>query len=48
MSRIRCRRPIPDSTYATKGGMPERLGYYDNYLVDNNSCVIACKRRQRA
>src|ERR1700726_3082516 len=30
----------PDSTYATKGGMPARLGYYDNYLVDNHSCVI--------
>jgi transposase len=30
----------PDSTYATKGGRPARLGYYDNYLVDNNSCVI--------
>ena len=29
----------PDSTYATKGG-PARLGYYDNYLVDNTSCVI--------
>jgi len=28
----------PDSTYATKGG-PARLGYYDNYLVDNASCV---------
>ena len=25
----------PDSTYATKGGTPARLGYYDNYLVDN-------------
>src|SRR6185503_17272972 len=24
----------PDSTFATKGG-PARLGYYDNYLVDN-------------
>jgi hypothetical protein len=23
----------PDSTYATKGGTPARLGYYDNYLV---------------
>src|SRR5277367_5475272 len=22
----------PDSTYATKGGTPARLGYYDNYL----------------
>src|ERR1700739_24968 len=30
----------PDSTYANKGGTPARLGYYDNYLVDNDSCVI--------
>jgi transposase len=30
----------PDSTYATKGGTPARLGYYDNYLIDNESCVI--------
>src|SRR5215831_1018866 len=30
----------PDSTFATKGGTPARLGYYDNYLVDNPSCVI--------
>src|SRR5215475_10459553 len=30
----------PDSTYATKGGTPARLGYYNNYLVDNSSCVI--------
>jgi transposase len=30
----------PDSTYATKGGTPARMGYYDNYLVDNSSCVI--------
>jgi transposase len=30
----------PDSTYATKGGTPARFGYYDNYLVDNHSCVI--------
>jgi tryptophan synthase beta subunit len=30
----------PDSTYATKGGTPARLGYYDNYLVDNHSCMI--------
>jgi len=28
------------STYATKGGTPARLGYYNNYLVDNHSCVI--------
>src|SRR6201998_3846195 len=32
--------PHPDSNYATKGGTPARLGYYDNYLVDNASCVI--------
>jgi hypothetical protein len=30
----------PDFTYATKGGTPARLGYYDNHLVDNDSCVI--------
>jgi transposase len=30
----------PDATYATKVGTPARLGYYDNYLVDNHSCVI--------
>ncbi len=30
----------PDATYATQGGTPARLGYYDNYLVDNRSCVI--------
>jgi hypothetical protein len=30
----------PDATYATKGRTPARLGYYDNYLVDNHSCVI--------
>jgi DDE family transposase len=30
----------PNATYATKGGTPARLGYYDNYLVDNHSCVI--------
>ena len=25
---------------AEKPGPPARLGYYDNYLVDNASCVI--------
>jgi len=30
----------PDSTFATKGGTPARMGYYDNYLIDNASCVI--------
>lgn len=30
----------PDSTYATKGGTPARMGYYNNYLVDNQSCII--------
>src|SRR4051812_33159896 len=32
--------PVPDTTYASKGGTTARLGYYDNYLVDNESCVI--------
>jgi Transposase DDE domain len=30
----------PDSTYATKGGTPARMGYYNNYLVDNHRCII--------
>jgi transposase InsO family protein len=30
----------PDSTYATTGGTPSRMGYYNNYLVDNHSCII--------
>jgi len=30
----------PDSTYATKGGTPARMGYYNNYQVDNHSCII--------
>ena len=30
----------PDSTYATKGGTPARMGYYNNYLVDNDSCIV--------
>jgi hypothetical protein len=34
----------PDATYAIKGG-PARLGYYDNYLVDNHSCVIVGVQR---
>ncbi len=35
----------PDSTCATKGGTPARLGYLDNYLVDNDICgreSLAC------
>jgi len=40
MSRIKVSTTDPDSTYATKGGTPARLGYHDNYLVDNKSCVI--------
>ena len=27
----------PDSTYATKGGTPARMGYYNNY---NHSCIV--------
>src|ERR1700723_1874938 len=30
----------PDSTYATKGSRPAELGYFNNYLIDNKSCVI--------
>jgi transposase len=30
----------PDSTYATKGNSAAELGYFNNYLVDNRSCVI--------
>ena len=30
----------PDATYASKGKTVARLGYYDNYLVDNASCVV--------
>jgi len=30
----------PDSTYATKGGTPACLGYYDNYLVDNGASTF--------
>jgi hypothetical protein len=27
----------PNATYATKGGTPARLGYYNNYLVVSDS-----------
>jgi hypothetical protein len=30
----------PDSTYTTKGDRPAELGYFNNYLIDNKSCVI--------
>ncbi len=30
----------PDATYASKGSAVATLGYYDNYLIDNHSCVI--------
>jgi transposase len=30
----------PEATYASKGCMVATLGYFDNYLVDNHSCVI--------
>ena len=30
----------PDATYASKGNAAAKLGYYDNYLVDNASCVV--------
>jgi hypothetical protein len=30
----------PDSTYLSKGNRAAELGYFDNYLIDNESCVI--------
>jgi transposase len=30
----------PDATFMTKGNRPAELGYFNNYLVDNSSCVI--------
>ena len=30
----------PDATYMTKGNRAAELGYFDNYLIDNDSCVI--------
>jgi hypothetical protein len=30
----------PDSTFATKGPCAAELGYFNNYLIDNHSCVI--------
>jgi transposase len=30
----------PDATYASKGNAAAKLGYYDNYLIDNASCVV--------
>src|SRR5215510_15275709 len=30
----------PDATYLTKGDRAAELGYYDNHLIDNESCVI--------
>jgi Transposase DDE domain len=29
----------PDSTYLTKGNRAAELGYFDNYLIDNETCV---------
>jgi hypothetical protein len=30
----------PDATYLTKGNWAAELGYFNNYLIDNESCVI--------
>jgi transposase len=30
----------PDAVYLTKGNRVAELGYFDNYLVDNHSCII--------
>jgi hypothetical protein len=30
----------PDAAYFSKGDRASKLGYFDNYLMDNASCVI--------
>jgi hypothetical protein len=30
----------PDATYFTKGEKAPTLGYFDNYLIDNSSCIV--------
>jgi hypothetical protein len=30
----------PDATYFSKGDKAPRLGNFDNYLIDNGSCVV--------
>jgi transposase len=30
----------PDATYFSKGDRAPTLGYFDNYLIDNSSCVV--------
>jgi hypothetical protein len=30
----------PDATYFSKGDRAPTLGYFDNYLIDNGSCVV--------
>ena len=32
----------PDALYFSKGDKPAVLGYLDNYLIDNESCVVLC------
>ncbi len=38
----------PDATWATKGGVPAQLNYYDNYLIDNESDIILDVEATRA
>jgi transposase len=38
----------PDATYLTKGNRAAELGYFDNYLIDNESCVIVGVQATRA
>jgi hypothetical protein len=33
--------------FGSEGGTPAPLGYYDNYLVDNRSCIIVGRKRPR-
>ena len=40
ISRIRCRPRIRTRPTPPRQGRPAELGYFDNYLIDNQSCVI--------
>lgn len=38
----------PDATWATKGGVPAQLSYYDNYLIDYASNAVRRYLREEA
>jgi len=36
----------PDAAYFSQGDRASKLGYFDNYLMDNASCVIVGLKQQ--